>query len=374
MLRQGKGFPRLARWIVWTALWLATATRAQPLAFAEDISGDRVAHRMSGRLPGKPATLWLWYANGSPLPENPPACGDVNKPPPAFKCNYGSSVDDCQRQVQAYLDAWYADFNLVFSLTRPSNGDYYAMMITSDGSWCPSTSTSTTTEAGVANVNCNDNPGTAALAFACGYSAHACATVIAHEHGHMVGLEHTISTTDVMHDTVLPTASGFEDNKDNRILDDTFNICNLTKQDSYQQMLAALGPWPGGPKPGPFAAQPDAAAPDAPPSVDTDASSGSGSVGPAPSAGDGGVLVVASDDAQGLVRPPLPTVDSSTHGPSSGHGGCSLTPSRSALPPSGTLLLVVLFLLARWRGLAAGLATGFARISARARGAPARRP
>ena len=308
------------------------------------------------------------------MPENPPACGDVNKPPPVFKCNYGSSIDDCQRQVQAYLDAWYANFNLVFSFTRPNTGDYYAIMITSDGSWCPNTSTSTTTEAGVANVNCNDNPGTAALAFACGYSAHACATVIAHEHGHMVGLEHTVSTTDVMHDTVLPTAAGFDDNKDNRILDDTFNICNLTKQDSYQQMLSALGSWPGGSKPGPFAAQPDAGAADVPPTVDTEAPSGSGSVGPAPAAGDGGVLVVPGDDAQGLVRPAVPTVDSATPGAATGHGGCNLTGTPAAPPLAVVAILFMLLLLACRRGFAAGRATLSARFAARSRRPPTRRP
>jgi hypothetical protein len=191
---------------------------------------------MTGRLPGKPAYLWLWYSDGSPLPEDTlSSCSGLR--PTAFKCNYGATVEDCQRQVQAYLDVWYADFNLVFTLTRPPSGDYYAMMITSEGTWCQQTST---TEAGVAPFNCNDNPGQSAFAFECGYNAHACATLIAHEHGHMVGLEHTVSTTDVMNQTILSTATGFDDSSD-RVLDDDYNICDLQNQNSYRVMLAALG-------------------------------------------------------------------------------------------------------------------------------------
>jgi hypothetical protein len=327
--------------------------------------GDRAAHRMSGRLPGKPAYLWLWYANGGPLPETPPACGDV-KPPPAFKCNYGATVEDCQQQVQAYLDAWYADFNLVFTLTRPASGDYYALMITGDGSWCPDTSTGTSTEAGVANLNCNDNPGSAALVFACGYNAHACATTIAHEHGHLVGLEHTVSSADVMNSTVLPAATGFEDNVD-RVLDDAFNICNLTKQNSYQQMLAALGAWPGGTKPSPFSTPPDAGAPDQAAADKADAWTGSGSVGPTPvgGEGDGGVTLVPGFDGPGLVRPPIPTVDAGTQ-TSDHRGGCILAGATASAPASTAILLLLLALLARQSVLR--------RSAARARRTSTRRP
>jgi hypothetical protein len=324
---------------------------------------------MSGRLPGKPAYLWLWYADGKPLPENPPACGDV-KPPPAFKCSYGVTVEDCQRQVQAYLDAWYANFNLIFTLTRPTSGDYYAIMITGDGSWCPDTSTGTSTEAGVANVNCNDNPGTASLVFECGHSAHACATTIAHEHGHMVGLEHTVSATDVMDSTVRPTATGFEDNSD-RVLDDAFNVCNLTKQNSYQQMLAALGAWPGGNKPSLFSPLPDAGAPDLPAAENVDAATGGGSVGPMPvgSDDDGGVTVVSGFDGPGLVRPSISTVDAAPQTPGKG-GGCNLASCTTGASASSAIVLL-LFALFAGRSILKWTLRGS---PARARGTSARRP
>lgn len=351
MLRRGIGFLRLARWAALVGLSLIIEANGLASAAGSPVIGARSAHRMSGRLPGKPAYLWLWYADGTPLPENPPACGDV-KPPPAFKCNYGATIEDCQRQVQSYLDAWYADFNLVFTLTRPASGDYYALMITSDGSWCPDTSTSTSTEAGIAPFNCNDNPGLAALAFECGHSAQKCATTIAHEHGHLVGLEHTISTTDVMNSTVLTTATGFDDYS-NRVLDDTDNICNLAKQNSHQEMLTALGSWPGGAKPGPFADLPDAGAADLRLADGGDAPPGGGSVGPTPAGidGDGGVTIIPGFDAPGLIRPTIPTVDAAGTGTAGSHGGCNLADTSARPSASVAFLLLALVLLARRAGL-----------------------
>jgi len=368
MLRRGKGSPRLAGWATLLVLGSTAGASSGASAAATTAIGTRSAHHMSGRLPGKPAYLWLWYADGKSLPENPPACGDV-KPPPAFKCNYGATIEDCQRQVQAYLDAWYADFNLVFTLTRPASGDYYALMITSDGSWCPDTSTSTSTEAGVAMGNCNDNPGTAALAFECGYSAHACATTIAHEHGHLVGLEHTVSTVDVMNSTVLSTATGFEDNSD-RVLDDEFNICNLTTQNSYKMMLDAMGAWPGGAKPGPFAAIADAGTPDLATADSGDTRTSSGSVGTTPSAGeaDSGVSVVPGYDAPSLVRPNTPTVDAAGTGTSGSRGGCNLAGTSASASATAAVLLLALGLLAR------GLLSRLRWATARPRGHASRRP
>jgi hypothetical protein len=306
---------------------------------------------MTGRLPGKPAYLWLWYADGQSLPEIPPVCGNV-KPPPAFTCNYGATVEDCQQQVQSYLDAWYADFNLVITLTRPASEDYYTIMITGNGSWCPDSSTGTSTEAGVANnTSCNDTPRAASLAFECGYSAHACATTIAHEHGHMVGLEHTISTTDVMNSTVLPTAAGFDDQSLRTPIEDSHPQCYPT-QNSYQRMLAALGAWPGGAKPGPFATLPDAGAPDLAATDSGDATAGGTSVGPAPAGShvDGGVTLVPGFDAPALVRPPIPTVDAAPQ-ISEKRGGCNLAGSSVSASTEVALLLLVLALLARRAGL-----------------------
>jgi hypothetical protein len=314
---------------------------------------------MSGRLPGKPAYLWLWYADGGPLPEISPYCDKV----PAFKCSYGPTIEDCQRQVEAHLDGWYANFNLLFTLTRPTSGDYYTLVITSDGSQCQLDPNEEA--AGIAPNNCNDNPGQTAFAYTCGYSAHACATIIAHEHGHMVGLEHTtVSTTDIMNRAILGTAEGFDDQTLKTLEGGT---CYAT-QNSYQQMLAALGAWPGGSKPSPFSALSDAGAPDLPAPDNVDAST-SGSVGPTPTGGDGGIAVVPGYDAPGIVRPTLPTADAATPTSEKG-GGCNLAGTATSASASVMILLLLVLLLARQTGLNWRL-RGFV---ARARGTATRRP
>jgi hypothetical protein len=295
----------------------------------------------ASRPAGKPAYLWLWYADGaSPQPEDGPYCTGLL--PPAFECTYGATLDDCQRQVQEYLDAWYADFNLVFTFTRPPTGDYYVIVITSQGLWCDQNSA----EAGVAFFNCNDNPGQAGFAFECGRNPRTCATIIAHEHAHMVGLEHTLITADIMNQMVQATATGFAD-QEARTGD---GLCQGT-QNSYQQMLSAMGPWPGGAKPSPFAAPaPDAAVADAKPdqrAADT-ADAGASEHDAEPGIDTGPIVPIGGFDA--IPRPPLPTVDAASPAPTS-KGGCSLAgQARGSGALSAALLGLLAVTLTRGRG------------------------
>jgi hypothetical protein len=56
---------------------------------------------------------------------------------PKFECSFAPTLVECQRQIQAYLDEWYADFNIVFTLTRPTSGKYYTEVVSSGGgAWC----------------------------------------------------------------------------------------------------------------------------------------------------------------------------------------------------------------------------------------------
>ena len=56
---------------------------------------------------------------------------------PKFECTFAPTLLECQRQIQAYLDAWYADFNIIFTLTRPTSGKYYTEVVSSGGgAWC----------------------------------------------------------------------------------------------------------------------------------------------------------------------------------------------------------------------------------------------
>lgn len=185
--------------------------------------------------------IFLWYADGGPAPSEGPPCGGKN--PPAFSCGYGESVDDCKRQVQTHLDEWYADFNVVFTFTKPTSGPYYTVIITSSGGWCDQANVI----GGVAPINCRDLEGGTAYAFQCGRSAKTCAAIIAQEQGHTVGLAHTASRADVMYPAVQPVSEGFE-NKQNVV---SGTLCR-TNQNSYDLMAERLGLWNGGPKPSPF--------------------------------------------------------------------------------------------------------------------------
>ncbi len=308
------------------ALLAGLATMASQAAMTtracaqEDAAAGRRGRSLSGRPPGKPARLWIWYPDGGNQAntEDGPYCSGLR--PPVFTCTFGTSTGDCKRQIQAYLDLWYADFNLVFTLTRP-NADYYTIVVTNHGSWCPSPP-----EDGMAGIayssGCNDITGYAGYVFSCD-NAHDCATVIAHEHAHMVGLGHTDSMTDIMSWKVRPTANGF-DNAENPTLGDT---CDYLTQNSYQRMLSTLGAWPGGVKPSPFADLPDGGAPDAAAPEQRDASTSGTPIGPGgPTIDSGPIGVLGGYDA--VVRPTLPMIDAPVSVSRPG-GGCSHAGIRS---------------------------------------------
>ncbi len=378
MPRRDNGYSRLVGWGALVVLGLAVSA-----ADGSEL-GDRTAHRMSGSAPGKPAYLWLWYADGKVPPGIDPCSAATSQLPPVFTCNYPATPDEasttdtteCKRRVQELLNEWYADFNLLFTFTQPPSGDYYTMVITNGWAECQDAlatsqyGTAPADEAGAAPPSCSDVPGGTAIAIECGKSAHNCATIIAHEHGHLVGLEHTmLSSTDVMNSSVLPTAAGF-DNQDLRTAtNDSYPQCEPT-QNSYREMLAALGAWPGGNKPSPFGDLPDAGAADLPPATKgADASSGGGSVGPSPTPTgiDGGVVtVVPGSDGSGLVRPRLPTVDAAATGSAGSHGGCDMLPGPADAAAPVAVIFFLLALCARRAGLG--------RSAAGARVASSRRP
>lgn len=189
---------------------------------------------------GAPRTIYLFYADGTAGPA-PSYCAGKGTPS-KFACEFGSSVEDCQKKIQVYLDKHYADFNVVFTITRPTGGTYYSMVVTNDGGWCGSSAF------GIAPAGCGDMGQGTAYAFVCG-GAQQCAGTISQEQAHMVGLLHTTSPKDLMYPTNAPSRIGFED-KDNMI--SGTNPCGGSTQNSYQLMKKRLGAWPGGDKPGPF--------------------------------------------------------------------------------------------------------------------------
>jgi len=180
--------------------------------------------------PTEPAVIYLAYAAGAA---------------PKFVCQFAPTLKACQQQIQAYLDRWYADFNVVFTLTRPTSGWYYTEVISSGGgAWCGAKEN----VGGIAPFLCNDLAGGVSYTFSGGRTAKETAVIIAQEQAHLVGLEHSASTHDVMYPTICSDCDGFE-NLDNKVQGD---VCGRPQQNSYQLLHDRLGAWQGGVKPTPF--------------------------------------------------------------------------------------------------------------------------
>jgi hypothetical protein len=211
-----------------------------------------VVRALSGSGP-PPKVFFIDYADGTKPPSvDYDACAGATAP--KFVCTFAPTLAECQRQVQAYLDKWYADFNIVFTLTRPTSGKYYTEVVSSGGgAWCkvdPQV-------AGVAPFLCKDLQGGVAYTFSGGRTAKETAIIIAQEQAHLLGLEHTTSDKDVMHPTICTDCDGFENDN----VPVTGDRCDRTTQNSYQMMKKALGSWGGGPKPSPFGCMSDSAPP-----------------------------------------------------------------------------------------------------------------
>jgi len=204
--------------------------------------GVTVDHALSSS-GSQPKVIYLVYADGTQLPNT--AYDACTGTAPKFNCTFGTSLLDCQRQIQTYLDRWYADFNVIFTLTRPSGGSYYTEVVSSGGgAWCGVAST----VAGVAPFLCQDLHGGVAYTLDGGENAHDTAVIIAQEQAHLLGLEHVSDTNDIMYPYICQNCDGFE----NQAVDTTADRCDRETQNSYQMMLSALGPWSGGTKPSIF--------------------------------------------------------------------------------------------------------------------------
>jgi hypothetical protein len=186
--------------------------------------------------------VYLWYADGGPVPVNTTCAGT----PPPFTCDFAPTTVACKRAVQAYLDAWYADLDVVFTLSKPA-GEYDTVVITRDGAWCGVTPQNL--GRGMLAPMCQDVKTGYAITYQCATDAKLCASIIAQEQAHLVGLEHTVSEFDVMNvNFVTERHMGFEDHLN--AVAHPFQC--QREQNSYQLMKQRVGAWMGGPKPGPF--------------------------------------------------------------------------------------------------------------------------
>ena len=121
------------------------AVQGKPLhgdmvALATPLSGGVTVDHALSNSGSQPKVIYLVYADGTQLPNT--AYDACTGTAPKFNCSFGSSLLDCQRQVQTYLDRWYADFNVIFTLTRPTSGSFYTEVVSSGGGDTPITSSS----------------------------------------------------------------------------------------------------------------------------------------------------------------------------------------------------------------------------------------
>lgn len=186
-----------------------------------------------------PKVVYLHYPGTGSDPPTPGACGGAT--PPAFTCAFGTSIEDCKMKVQAKLDSWYFEFNVIFTFTKPTSGKYYSVVITNSGAWCGMKSD----VLGIAPFTGGDTGEGTAYVFKCD-AAQPCAAIAARGHGNMAGLCNTSNTKDVMFGPgVCTSCVGFATGG---------SLCagGGGGGDSYLIMKTRMGTWPGGPKPNPF--------------------------------------------------------------------------------------------------------------------------
>ena len=190
----------------------------------------------------EPRQVFLWFADGGPVPASVPAtCGGT--PPPAYRCTFAPNLLECRAAIYDWLDRWYADFNVVFTYWPPRSGPFDTIVISHEGAWCFSDARTTSRSP---LPTCMSVESGWVVVFQCGEDPRRCASIIAQEQAHLVGLAHTPSNTDIMNDAFLPDHDGFED-AENPVA----GVQCRRPQNSYRLMLERLGPWPGGPKPRP---------------------------------------------------------------------------------------------------------------------------
>jgi MYXO-CTERM domain-containing protein len=276
--------------------------------------------------------ILVWYADGGPPPAS--ARKICFGTPPPFQCAFGLSVDDCRQQVQQLLDRWYGDFDAIFTHVPPTDsGPFDTVIVSSEGAWC---GVDERTESRSPLPACTDMGSGSVAIFHCP-DAKKCATLIAKEQAHIVGLQHTNSETDVMDERARAAHDGFED-RDNP---STVPRCGRL-QNSYRLMLERLGTWPGGPKPEPGVQPPPSIDAGTPPPVDA-AVDEDAPVNPDPQPD----ALDAHDDVS---VPPFPPPDpgAPAKAPASGCS-CALAATDATTPwlPLGAVLAVALWRLRR---------------------------
>jgi hypothetical protein len=204
---------------------------ALPLTNCDGTIGDREPFPGAWTPTGGPGErlVYLWYADGNEPPSTLEFC--IGARPERFSCSFGPSYEACQSAIQGYLGTWYSAFKVHFTVVPPPSGVAHdTLIVTRTGSWCG------LREAGLAPVTCEPLVAGTAWALSCGESAEQCAAIIAQEHAHLLGLEHTTRPRDIMFTPVCERCAGF-DNSDSTVVN---GRCRRT-QNSFALVAQALG-------------------------------------------------------------------------------------------------------------------------------------
>ncbi len=192
-----------------------------------------------------PATLYLNFATGSEALERGPAdAADLNiselcKAETLVRWNGAEDCEDretCRVRIAGLVQDYLWDFDVTVAIERPQKP--YTMVMVG-----PASGNCQFGVQGLAVNDCeNENDSNIGFAFECMVSSTVCAGVIAHEYAHTLGLVHVRGHTDIMSLGIDETPVSFQDQ--------TFATvdpadCGNSKQNSYQSLMAVVGPWTG---------------------------------------------------------------------------------------------------------------------------------
>jgi MYXO-CTERM domain-containing protein len=183
--------------------------------------------------PGSPRLVHLIFADGqTPLPGDEVCRGA--RVPSAHRCDLidEATAEVCRQAIVARVEHWFRDFNVVFTF-RPPATEHDRVVISSSGDWCHAP----WGLAGDAPVTCAPVAATA-FVYECTNSVERCAALIAHEEGHLLGLEHVDSPRDIMAEGGCSSCAGFED-RDNRVV--APSACGRQAQNGHRLLAERLG-------------------------------------------------------------------------------------------------------------------------------------
>jgi hypothetical protein len=200
----------------------------------------------SARAEQPPAVVFLNFSDGTEsisFGERDDATRNVSSLCAAARVGaYWGSSDcgdrsSCASVIGALVEQHFRDFNVVFTLERPSQGAYTMALVGPPSGSCGFG------VAGAAPLDCdNGNPQNVVFAFECASSSTACSVVISQELAHSFGLAHTHQTCDILSPGSERCAEPIFSNEE-AIADDP--TCGAT-QNNYGRLLDVLGPWTGG--------------------------------------------------------------------------------------------------------------------------------